>query len=116
MDKQATLDALTEQVRAAVTEQRQDGDPAHEDWYTWGWVLSDVTAQLEHLSRVLGEQVRRYGERRILRDDEGMDPTERAGRTDDTLRELARCLHEANLYARAFHSEASHIAVEVDPQ
>lgn len=113
--REEQLDAMTERVRAVITAQREDADPAHEDWYAWGYALSEVTAQLNHLCRVLSAQVLHYGDRRILRDDAGADPHQRLEAMSQHLVTLAGEFNTANATARAFHSEASHIAVEVNP-
>jgi hypothetical protein len=34
------LDQADEALKAAVAAQVQDADPAHEDFYAWGWALS----------------------------------------------------------------------------
>ncbi len=108
------LDDATSRLRGVVERQREDGDPSHEDFYAWGWALTEVTAGLEHLCRVLAGQVGRYGDARVLRDDEGAEPVVRLAEARGHLAALESALRAANGAARAYHSAAGHIAVEVD--
>lgn len=110
------LDRLTDMLRAAGTSQQQDRDPAHEDFYTWGWALSELTARVHDIGQVLERQVASYGSRRILRDDEGVDPTIRLQEASHQLQEMMIALERANRAARAYHSAIGHIGVEVDPE
>jgi hypothetical protein len=110
------LEQVTDDFRAAVTCQQQDGDPAHEDFYTWGWALSDLTMRLQDAGRVLSRQIAAYGERRVLRDDEeGSDPHARLLEACAHLDEMAAALGSANNSARLYHSAVGHIGVEVNP-
>lgn len=110
------LDTVTDGLRAAVTRQQQDRDPAHEDFYTWGWALSELTAQTQNIGGVLARQVAGYGSRRVLRDDEGGDPSVRLAEARAHLDEMGAALSAANSAARLYHSSIGHIAVEVDPE
>lgn len=103
-------------LAGTVERQQQDGDPAHEDFYTWGWALSELTQRTQDAGRVLMRQVPRYGDRRVLRDDEGGDPAMRLQEARDHLDQMAAALAQANAAARAYHSAIGHIAVEVDPE
>lgn len=110
------LDQVSDGLRAAVTTQQQDGDPAHEDFYAWGWALSDLTARIEDAARVLGRQVSAYGDRRILRDDEdGVHPANRLDEARGYLDDVARFVSAASAAARKYHSAIGHVGVEVDP-
>lgn len=115
-DTATELDHLTEALRAVVLRQLGDHDPAHEDFYTWGWALSELTMRLDDVGAVLGSQVLAYGERRFLRDDEGDHPAERLGEAARCLGEMRAALVAANAAARRYHSAIGHIAVEVDPE
>lgn len=115
MSREQQLDTLTDQVRAAVSSQREEADAAHEDFYAWGWALSDMLNQLDHLCRTLDHQIAHYGDARVLRDDEGADPYERLSEMRAKLSGVQRQLGGAEAAAREFHSAASHIAVEVSP-
>src|SRR5215212_8706100 len=110
------LDQLTDELRAVVRRQQADRDPAHEDFYAWGWALSEVTATTNDVGRVLAGQVRQYGDRRVLRDDEGGDPDARLDEAAEYLDQMAAALWQANEAARLYHSAVGHIAVEVDPE
>lgn len=110
------LEQVTESLRAVVRQQAADLDPAHEDFYTWGWALSDLTAYTQDAGRVLMRQVAAYGDRRLLRDDDDADPNERLLEARRFLDQMAAALAEANVAARAFHSSIGHIAVAVDPE
>jgi len=114
-DRPDALDELTEMLRALATDQRMEADPAHEDFYAWGWVLGDLTYRLSEVCSTLAQQVERYGDRRILRDDQGGDPADRLVAMRELLSRLAGELRQAEATARAYHNEASHIGVEVDP-
>jgi hypothetical protein len=109
------LDTAAEALREAVGRQATDRDPAHEDFYLWGWALSEVTDTLGQLCRTMAPQVARYGDTRVLRDDEGGDPFDRLREMRELLGSLYSQLELANATARAYHSAASHVAVEVDP-
>lgn len=117
MSVEDEFDRITDLMRAVVTRQHEDRDPAHEDFYVWGWALSELTARLQDGARVLGRQVAGYGDRRILRDDEeGADPAARLVEAGAHLAALVSALDQANRAARLYHSAVGHIAVEVDPE
>ncbi len=114
--RQERLDQAAMHVNGAAVEQRQDADPAHEDFYAWGAALDEITIRLAHACQVLSQQIGAYGDNRILRDDEGMDPAQRIAQMQGLLRDCGDRLSDANVMARAYHSEASHLAVAVDPE
>ena len=109
------LDQATEALRDAAGKQAKDRDAAHEDFYRWGWALSELTGTVEEVARMLGRQVSAYGDRRVLRDDEGGDPYARLAAARAHLDEAGAALSAANMSVRAYHSAVGHIAVEVDP-
>lgn len=110
------LDRLSALFSDVVQRQQGDGDPAHEDFYSWGWALSDFTARVQDAGRVLAAQVQGYGDRRILRDDEGGDPAARLDEARACLVSMMDALGVANAAARSYHSAIGHVAVEVDPE
>lgn len=110
------LDQVDTLLADAVRRQQADRDPAHEDFYSWGWALSSLTARVQDAGGVLARQVGAYGDRRILRDDEGGDPAARLAEAGAHLDELRAALGVANEAARRYHSAIGHIAVEVDPE
>lgn len=116
MSVEGEFDRITDLMRAVVTRQHEDRDPAHEDFYVWGWALSELTMRLQDGARVLGSQVAGYGDRRILRDDEGADPAARLVEAGEHLAALVSALDQANQAARLYHSSVGHIAVQVDPE
>lgn len=113
--RQEHLDEAVIRVSGVTAAQQQDADPAHEHFYAWGGALDEITRRLAHACRVLDMQIGEYGDNRILRDDDGMKPSERVYRMRVIVRNLGVLLEEANVTARSYHSEASHLAVEVDP-
>ncbi len=108
------LDAAVEAVALADREQRCDADPCHEDFYSWGWALSDLTAQLAGIANLLARQVEHYPDRFVLRDDQGADPAQRIEACVGALTELTGTLRTAEDFARLYHQGMSHIAVEDD--
>lgn len=110
------LDLMAGLLSEVVQAQERDTDPAHEDFYLWGWALSDLTMRLQTVVRVLSGQVAHYGDDRILRDDEGDDWAGRLVEVTRYLDLLARELDQAKKTARRYHSAIGHIAVEVDPE
>lgn len=114
-DRNERLARVTGNVAEIVEAQRCEADPAHEDFYAWGGALDEMTRRLAHACRVLDGQIREYGDTRILRDDDGMDPSERVHRMRVVVRNLGVLLEQANVVARSYHQEASHLAVEADP-
>lgn len=116
MSTEDEFDRITDLMRAVLTRQHEDRDPAHEDFYVWGWALSELTMRLQDGARVLGRQVASYGDRRILRDDEGADPAARLVEAGAHLGALVSALDQANRAARLYHSAVGHIAVQVDPE
>jgi len=116
MSTEDEFDRITDLMRAVVSRQHEDRDPAHEDFYVWGWALSELTMRLQDGARVLGRQVAGYGDRRILRDDEGADPDARLVEAGEHLAALVSALDQANRAARLYHSAVGHIAVQVDPE
>lgn len=114
---ETALDQVTDTLKAVVRRQHYDQDPAHEDFYTWGWALSELTMRTQEAGQVLGRQVAGYGSQRILRDDEdGHDPATRLQEAGEHLREMVTALDRANQAARAYHSAIGHIGVQVDPE
>lgn len=116
MSVEDEFDRITDLMRAVVTRQHEDRDPAHEDFYVWGWALSELTMRLQDGAQVLGRQVASYGDRRILRDDEGADPAARLVEAGAHLGALVSALDQANRAARLYHSAVGHIGVQVDPE
>ncbi|MFR9807364.1 hypothetical protein ACL02T_34490 [Pseudonocardia sp. RS010] len=108
------LTAVTDQLTAAVRRQADDRNPAHEDFYTWGWALSDIIRRLDDVAGVLGRQVGRYGDNKILRDDQDADPTERLTEAGAHLQALRSSLSSALRSASDYHSAVGHVAVEVE--
>ncbi|GJF01450.1 hypothetical protein [Pseudonocardia sp. D17] len=113
-DLERVLDAVSDQLAAAVRKQTADRDPAHEDFYRWGWAFTELLDRVDDVAAVLIGQVSRYGDRRVLRDDRGLDPADRLVEMQARLTELRSALDAARAHARAYHSASSHIAVEVD--
>lgn len=113
---QARLDQLADDLRGAVARQRGDSAPAHEDFSTWGWALSELTALLDQAAGMLAQQVAGYGQRQLLRDDEHADPYDRLRTAADHLATFRTHVAAAGAAARNYHSAIGHIAVEVDPQ
>jgi hypothetical protein len=107
---------LPDVITAAVRRQAADRDPAHEDFYAWGYVLSELTARVQDAARLLGRQVAAYGDRRQLRDDAGTDPADRLAEAAALLDEVAAAAGSANNAARLYHSSVGHIAVADDPE
>src|SRR3712207_947473 len=101
---EAAIDRVIDTIRELNRRQREDSDPTHEDFYAWGYGLSEMTAQLEQLVNVLRRQIAGYGDRFILRDDEGADPAERLGDVEASLMSLMQSLTASNRYAREYHS------------
>lgn len=116
MSVEDEFDRITDLMRAVVARQHEDRDPAHEDFYVWGWALSELTMRLQDGARVLGDQVAGYGDRRILRDDEDADPAARLVEAGEHLVALVIALGRANEAARLYHSTIGHIGVQVDPE
>lgn len=106
---------LPDVVTAAVRRQAADHDPAHEDFYAWGYVLSELTARVQDAARILGQQIAHYGDRRILRDDTDADPAARLTEAAQLLENVHAAAGVANQAARLYHSAIGHIGVEVDP-
>lgn len=110
------LDDIVGCLRAAVSGQDHDPDPSHDDFYAWGWQLSELTRTLLTASRMLAEQVEHYGDRRVLRDDEDdVDAMERLAAAAAALRTLNTAMSAAAVAAREYHATIGHIGVEVDP-
>lgn len=101
---------------AAVTAQQDTTDPTHEEFYAWGGALTDTLRRFEYLCTVLDRQVGNYGNRRVLRDDEGINPYGRLAEIRELLKQLSADLQTAGATANLYWSASSHIAVEVDPE
>jgi hypothetical protein len=114
VDPSDELYDLPDPITAAVRRQRDN--PSTDTLYAWGYVLSELTARVEDIARVLAKQVSTYGHRRILRDDEGGNPAARLQEAQASLANVATYAEIANEAARAYHSAIGHIAVEVDPE
>lgn len=114
-DLHDTLDAICDQLKTAARQQADDHDPAHEDFYTWGWALTELLDRVDQVASVLEQQIPHYDDRRILRDDEGADPHQRLVEMASHLSEVRGPLSLARERIRVYHSAASHIGVAVDP-
>lgn len=100
--------------RAAVHHQRV-ADPDHADFHAIAGELVATTAALASMVNLLAQQVRRYGDGRVLYDDtRTVDPRERLIDAGLELDHLGHLLHEAEDSANSFWSEISHVGVEVD--
>lgn len=108
------LDQLLDSFRAVLDRQLLDTDPAHEDFYAWGWALPSLTALVERSGGVLGRQVATYSDRRLLRDDDGADPDDRLSEACGYLDTMSAALTVATTAALSYHSAIGHIAVEID--
>ena len=103
-------------VLAAVTAQRDTPDPSHEEFYAWGGALTDTLRRFEYLCAVLDRQVGNYGNRRVLRDDDGINPYGRLAEMRELLKQLSADLRAAGATADRYWSASLHIVAEVDPQ
>lgn len=110
------LESVTTRLAQVVADQQTDADPAHEDFYAWGAALTELIYRLGGLCRVLDGQIEHYGDRRILYDDEGADPAKRVAEMRFRLAGVGIHLENALMAAQLYHSEASHLAVAVDPE
>src|SRR5690349_16242195 len=109
-----SLDEVAVKLATLVRRQRVDLDPAHEDFYAWGWALTEFANLLRDAAELLAQQVAASGDRRILRDDEGADPGERLADARQALSTLAAQLSDAGKTAVRYHALIGHIGVEVD--
>lgn len=114
-DLQDTLTTICTNLDAVARQQADDRNPEHDDFYTWGWALTELLDRVDQVAGVLGHQIAHYGDRRILRDDEDADPTERLLETTQRLSEARGALRLARERIREYHSATSHIGVDVDP-
>lgn len=114
-DLHAALTAICTDLEGVARHQATDRDPSHQDFYDWGWALTELLDRVDAVAEVLERQIPRYGDRRILRDDEGGDPAERLAEAVSRLAETRQALGPARARVREYHSAASHIAVAVDP-
>jgi hypothetical protein len=88
-----------------------DGD----DLVAWGEALTEMVGTLASSCQVLERLVAHYGDQRVLSDDLGADPYERLGEMRRHLAALIMALSESAVQAQAYHSAATHIGVQVDP-
>ena len=107
----ARLDQAYEAVRAAKLDQRHDRDPAHEDFYAYGYYLTVLSQVLAEFAEVLAWQVGAYPDRYVLRDDAGRDPRSRTTAAVGRLSDVAIALRRASRAGAEFHSAIGHIAV-----
>lgn len=114
-DLHTALTAICTDFEAVARHQATDRDPSHEDFYDWGWALTELLDRVDAVAEVLERQIPRYDDRRILRDDEGADPHQRLVEMASHLSEVRGPLSLARERIRVYHSAASHIGVAVDP-
>src|SRR5919206_1181230 len=105
---------LPDPITEAVRRQAVNHDPSPEDLCAWGYVLSQLTALVQDVAGALRRQVVAYGDRRVLRDNEGADPAARLVNAARLLADVADAAGRANSAARLYHSAIGHIALDVD--
>ncbi len=86
--------------------------PDHGDFYSLGGELVATLRALEALAGVLDRQVAGYGQGRVLRDDEGRDPSRRLALAAAHLGDAGEALGRGARSANRFWSAIGHIAVE----
>lgn len=106
----AARDSWEEAVRVERT-----ADPDHGEWYSIGGELLGTLRAVEDMTRLLSQRITRYGDDRILRDDEGQDPEQRITEAVEELAALSGHLWAAGESANVFWSAIGHVAVEVQP-
>lgn len=116
MDLEVELEKSAQLLGAATRRQWNDRSPDHGDWYSWGWALTEILDRIDQAASVLGEQIPRYGDRHVLRDDAGSDPAERLTEASELLATLRMHLDGAREQARLYHSAIGHVGVVVDTE
>lgn len=110
-DPAALLERAYESVRAALLAQRADRDPAHEDFYSFGYALSVLPQVLSEFAAIVERQVRAYPTRYAVSDDQGRDPQARITEAARHLHVLTATLARAAHMGSEFHCSIGHIAV-----
>jgi hypothetical protein len=96
-----------------VVHTQQSAVPDHGDFYGLAGEMVDTLRALESLADLLDRQVAGYGQNRLLRDDEGLDPALRITQASDLACRVRELLGGAERAANQFWSAVGHIAVEV---
>jgi hypothetical protein len=84
----------------------------HGEFYALAAELVATLRALESLADVLAGQVARYGQGRVLRDDEGAQPAARLASAVADLARVRELLAGAERAANRFWSGIGHVAVE----
>lgn len=83
----------------------------HADMHELGRELSETLRAIESVARELAGQVERYGDGRVLRDDEGEDPALRLCAAEGALQNAEFRVRHADRAVQRFWSAIGHIAV-----
>lgn len=108
----------------ATAAQSQQPEPDHDDFYAHGIALDGLLRELDGLAITLSDQVLSYGgrrilryrDRRVLRDDAGVDPADRLELAATHLVELHQALATAAYHATRYCSEIGHVDLAVDTE
>jgi len=89
-------------------------DPDHGEWYGIAGEITGTVRALQSMASLLGERVAKYDQApgRVVRDDEGLDPSVRLDEAHALLVELEAVLVSAEATAGAAWSSIGHIGVE----
>ena len=96
-----------------VVHAKQTATPDHGDFYALAGELVDTLRSLEALAGLLARQVATYGQGRVLRDDEGVDPAWRIAHAAELAGRVRDLVAGSERLANQFWSEVGHVAVEV---
>lgn len=96
-----------------VVRTERAADPDHGEWYGIAGEMVGTLRAVEDLARLLEQRVARYGDDRILRDDEGLAPSRRITACVELLAELQASVSSAERSANEFWSAIGHVGVEV---
>lgn len=106
------LGQLTRQLLEATP---AAGGLSHEQLRGLGWHVAQLTGGLAEVSTTLALRVEEHARTRLLRTQDGGDPTEQVARATRALAELRQALDRADEAAREYHSCISHLVVDADP-
>lgn len=100
----------------AARTQLADPDPEHKDFYTYGMVLQGVLRHAGELVTVLARQISTYGDRNVVRADDGSDADQRLVEAAAALTAVRADLDSAATpHASAYQSAIGHVAAAVYP-
>lgn len=110
-----SLDAAAGSLEQVTRQLLEPGGVTHDDLRQVGWQLVQLTGGLAELTATVAVRLDEHARTRLLRTQEGGDPTENLTRAARLLTELRQALERADEAARDYYACLSRLVVDADP-